>query len=166
MDAAAALVHERGVAGTSLDDVRGATGTTTSQLYHSSADESVLVRAVVDRQVEQVLRAQSPELDRVDLMPALRARRDRVVALNVEVDCAGGCPLGRPGGPAARWPGGPVARWPGGRASRLGAEAPATQAGAGGSLTRAFRPAGRRSPAGVPGDRRGRCSGDGRQVWR
>lgn len=93
--AAAALIHERGVAGTSLDDVRSATGTSKSQLYHYFSDKSALVRAVVERQVAQVLEAQAPELDGLDSMPALRAWRDRVVALNAEVACAGGCPLGR-----------------------------------------------------------------------
>lgn len=95
VDAAAALIHERGVSGTSLDDVRAATGTSKSQLYHYFTDKSALVRAVVDRQVAQVLEAQAPELDTLDSMPALRAWRDRVVALNTQVACAGGCPLGR-----------------------------------------------------------------------
>jgi TetR/AcrR family transcriptional repressor of nem operon len=93
--AAAALIHERGVTGTSLDDVRAATGTSKSQLYHYFADKSALVRAVVDRQVSEVLQAQSPELDALDSMAALRAWRDRVVALNAQVACVGGCPMGR-----------------------------------------------------------------------
>jgi TetR/AcrR family transcriptional repressor of nem operon len=93
--AAASLVHERGVAGTSLDDVRGVTGTSKSQLYHYFADKSALVRAVVDRQVAEVLQAQSPELDALDSMAALQAWRDRVVALNAQVACVGGCPMGR-----------------------------------------------------------------------
>ena len=95
MEAAAQLVHERGVAGTSLDDVRAATGTSKSQLYHYFEDKSALVRAVVARQVDRVLQAQSPELEHLDSMAALRAWRDRVVALNAGVACAGGCPLGR-----------------------------------------------------------------------
>jgi TetR/AcrR family transcriptional repressor of nem operon len=93
--AAAALIHERGVAGTSLDDVRAATGTSKSQLYHYFADKAALVRAVVDRQVTDVLQAQSSELDALDSMAALRAWRDRVVALNAQVACVGGCPMGR-----------------------------------------------------------------------
>jgi TetR/AcrR family transcriptional repressor of nem operon len=93
--AAATLVHERGVAGTSLDDVRAATGTSKSQLYHYFADKSALVRAVVDLQVASVLQAQSPELDALDSMAALRAWRDRVVAMNAQVACVGGCPMGR-----------------------------------------------------------------------
>jgi TetR/AcrR family transcriptional repressor of nem operon len=93
--AAATLIHQRGVAGTSLDDVRAATGTSKSQLYHYFADKSALVRAVVDRQVTEVLQSQSPELDALDSMAALRAWRDRVVALNAQVACVGGCPMGR-----------------------------------------------------------------------
>lgn len=106
--AAAALVHERGVAGTSLDEVRAATGTSKSQLYHYFADKAALVRAVVDRQVTVVLHAQAAELDALDSLTALRAWRDRVVALNAQVACAGGCPMGRLAGelaesdPAAR----------------------------------------------------------------
>jgi TetR/AcrR family transcriptional repressor of nem operon len=93
--AAAALIHERGVASTTLDDVRAATGTSKSQLYHYFADKSALVRAVVERQVAQVLQAQSPELDGLDSMEALCTWRDRVVGLNAQVACVGGCPLGR-----------------------------------------------------------------------
>jgi TetR/AcrR family transcriptional repressor of nem operon len=93
--AAATLIHERGVAGTSLDDVRAATGTSKSQLYHYFADKSALVRAVVDRQVAAVLQSQAPELDSLDSMEALQAWRDRVVALNAQVACVGGCPMGR-----------------------------------------------------------------------
>lgn len=93
--AAATLVHERGVAGTSLDDVRAATGTSKSQLYHYFTDKSALIHAVVQRQVEQVLDAQHPELADVDSMAGLRRWRDRVLALNEQVGCAGGCPLGR-----------------------------------------------------------------------
>ena len=91
--AAAELVHERGVAGTSLDDVRAATATSKSQLYHYFADKAALVRAVIERQVECVLQAQQPELDAVDSMAALRLWGDRVVALNAPA--VRGCPLGR-----------------------------------------------------------------------
>lgn len=93
--AAAGLMHEHGVRGTSLDDVRAATGTSKSQLYHYFADKSALVRAVVARQVESVLGAQQPELGDLDSLVALRRWRDRVVALNAELGPAGGCPLGR-----------------------------------------------------------------------
>lgn len=91
--AAATLIHERGVAGTSLDDVRAATATSKSQLYHYFADKSALVRAVIELQVEQVLNAQQPELDGAGSMEGLRRWGDRVIVLNQEQ--ARGCPLGR-----------------------------------------------------------------------
>ncbi len=106
VEAAAALIHERGVAGTTLDDVRAATATSKSQVYHYFADKSALVRAVIELQVEQVLNAQQPELDSADSMAALRRWGDRVVSLNENQ--SRGCPLGRlaselaAGDPAAR----------------------------------------------------------------
>ena len=93
--AAATLMHDRGVAGTSLDDVRAVTGTSKSQLYHYFADKSALVRAVLDSQVACVLATQFPADDPVDSMAALRRWRDRVVALNEQAGFVGGCPLGR-----------------------------------------------------------------------
>lgn len=93
LTAAARLIHERGVAGTSMDDVRAATATSKSQLYHYFADKAALVRAVIEWQVERVLQAQQPELDAVDSMAALRLWGERVVALNAPP--ARGCPLGR-----------------------------------------------------------------------
>jgi AcrR family transcriptional regulator len=89
---AAQLMHEHGVAGTSLDDVRAGTDTSKSQLYHYFADKSALVQAVVERQVQLVVAAQQPELDS---LAALYRWRDRVVAVNSERACVGGCPLGR-----------------------------------------------------------------------
>lgn len=91
--AAAALIYERGVAGTSLDDVRAATTTSKSQLYHYFTDKSALVRAVIELQVQQVLGAQQPELAGADSMAGLRRWADRLVTLNAQD--ARGCPLGR-----------------------------------------------------------------------
>ena len=95
VSAAAELIRERGVAGTSLDDVRAATATSKSQLYHYFADKSALVRAVVDRQIHQVLQDQQPELDNLNSIDALRRWRDRIVATNRQIGSVGGCPLGR-----------------------------------------------------------------------
>ncbi len=44
--AAAALIGERGAAGTSLDDVRAATASSKSQLYHYLGDKHGLVQAI------------------------------------------------------------------------------------------------------------------------
>ncbi len=75
--------------------MRALTGTSKSQLYHYFTDKSALVRAVVEFQVEQVLRAQFPENDPLDSVLALHRWRDRVIAMNERARCAGGCPLGR-----------------------------------------------------------------------
>ncbi len=47
--AAASLVYERGFAGTSLDDVMAATGTSKSQLYHYFADKDALIQQTCTR---------------------------------------------------------------------------------------------------------------------
>ena len=46
--AAAGLILEQGVAGTTLEEVRAAAGVSSSQIYHYYADKEALVRAVVD----------------------------------------------------------------------------------------------------------------------
>jgi TetR/AcrR family transcriptional repressor of nem operon len=93
--AAATIIHERGVAGTRLDDVRAVIGTSKSQLYHCFGDKAALVGAVIERQVQQVLHVQQAELDGIDSMAALRRWRDRVLAINQQAGRVGGCLLGR-----------------------------------------------------------------------
>ncbi|GAA4858317.1 TetR/AcrR family transcriptional regulator [Pseudonocardia benzenivorans] len=94
VEAAAQLMFERGVAGTSTEDVRAAAGVSSSQLYHYFASKQHLVRAVIAHQTEAVLAAQEPQLSRLDCMGALEAWRDLVVALQTQRGCEGGCPLG------------------------------------------------------------------------
>ncbi|MEW2517239.1 TetR/AcrR family transcriptional regulator [Actinacidiphila alni] len=92
--AAADLMFERGVAGTSTDDVRAAAGVSTSQIYHYFTDKNALIRAVIAHQTDAVLDAQEPLLSRLDSMAALRAWRDLVVDLQRQRHCEGGCPIG------------------------------------------------------------------------
>ena len=94
VDAACDLVFERGVAGLNLDDVREATGTSKSQLYHYFEDKSDLIKAVVDRQAERVLGVHGPALDAVDGWAAFRRWRNLVVRLVRAAGCHGGCPVG------------------------------------------------------------------------
>src|ERR1700739_4378063 len=54
VEAAARLVHERGVAGTTLDDVRKVAGVSGSQLSHYFAGKDELVQAVIDYQAGTV----------------------------------------------------------------------------------------------------------------
>lgn len=106
--AAATLMFEQGVAGTSLEDVRAAAGVSSSQIYHYFRDKRALVRAVIGCQTDAVLGAQQPLLGRLDSTDALRQWRDLVVGLQRERHCEGGCPIGSLAGelaevdPAAR----------------------------------------------------------------
>jgi TetR/AcrR family transcriptional regulator, transcriptional repressor for nem operon len=93
LDAAAALVFEHGVAGTTLDDVRAAANVSKGQLYHYFADKDDLVHAVIDRTVEQVLGAQ-PRLTNLSSWAAIAAWFDDLVQLQVDRHAVGGCPIG------------------------------------------------------------------------
>src|SRR5579871_5739436 len=79
--AAAALIGERGVAGTSLDDVRAATNSSKSQLYHYFGDKHGLVAAVIDHQSAAVLGAQAQALDAVQDWRDLEHWADSMVAI-------------------------------------------------------------------------------------
>ncbi len=91
---AAALIHERGVAGTSTEDVQAAAGVSASQLYHYFADKKSLVRAVIGYLTQAVLDNQRPLLGKLDSIEALRAWRDLLVDLQRQFECKGGCPIG------------------------------------------------------------------------
>lgn len=92
--AAAALMFEHGVAGTSIEDVQTAAGVSPSQVYHYFKDKKSLVRSVIAYQTDAVLDAQQPLLGRLDTMRGLRAWRDAIVELQQHRDCQGGCPIG------------------------------------------------------------------------
>lgn len=94
VEAAATLIFEHGVAGTSLDDVKSSAGVSSSQLYHYFADKGALVSAVIAHQVDAVLEGQEPYLSKLDSMEALRAWRDALVAIRRDLRCEGGCPIG------------------------------------------------------------------------
>ncbi|WP_066945307.1 TetR/AcrR family transcriptional regulator [Streptomyces lushanensis] len=92
--AAAELMFERGVAGTSLEDVQKAAEVSPSQIYHYFGDKRALVRAVIAFSTDAVLEAQEPLLGRLDSLEALRAWRDLMVVRQRGRDRAGGCPIG------------------------------------------------------------------------
>jgi TetR/AcrR family transcriptional repressor of nem operon len=94
VDAAATVMFESGVAGTSLDDVLALSGTSKSQLYHYFRDKDDLVRAVVRHQAEVVMKAHLPEGEALESIAALRRWRQRVVAMTESIGCVGGCPVG------------------------------------------------------------------------
>jgi TetR/AcrR family transcriptional repressor of nem operon len=92
--AAANLVFEHGVAGTSIEDVKEAAGVSSSQLYHYFGDKQALIHAVIAHQSDAVIAAQEPLLGKLDSLDALRAWRDQAVAIERQLHCKGGCPIG------------------------------------------------------------------------
>jgi TetR/AcrR family transcriptional regulator, transcriptional repressor for nem operon len=90
--AAAQLIYERGVAGTTLDDIRSVAEVSGSQLSHYFAGKDELVQAVIDYRAETITGNQR----QADLgnPEGLRAWRDRVIAQAKSSESKGGCPLG------------------------------------------------------------------------
>jgi AcrR family transcriptional regulator len=77
---AAALVRDRGAANVSLDDIRAATATSKSQLFHYFPDgKSDLLLAVARHEAQQVLDDQQPMLSELTSWAAWQAWRDRVI---------------------------------------------------------------------------------------
>ncbi len=94
VDAAADLFYERGVREVSLDDVRLATGTSKSQLYHYFSDKDHLVEAVIQCQRERVLGGHRLTFEVLESFDDLARWRDMVVARQAARSCRSGCPLG------------------------------------------------------------------------
>jgi AcrR family transcriptional regulator len=92
--AAAELIAERGASGTTLDDVRAATGASKSQLYHYFGDKRGLVEAVVDHQCATVLGLQARALASVSTWEDLERWAGLIVTIVEEQRARGGCPIG------------------------------------------------------------------------
>jgi TetR/AcrR family transcriptional regulator, transcriptional repressor for nem operon len=93
--AAADLILQQGVAGTTVDEVRAEAGVSSWQIYHYFADKEALVRAVVDYRAQTVVgETHEPVLTAIEGIDGLRAWRDKVVAIQEDAGCRGGCPLG------------------------------------------------------------------------
>ena len=99
IDAAARLIYERGVAGTTLEDIRANAEVSGSQLQHYFADKDELVQAVIGHQADTIAGNQR----RADLGSAggLEAWRDMVITAARDTGGRGGCPLGSLGGQLA-----------------------------------------------------------------
>jgi TetR/AcrR family transcriptional regulator, transcriptional repressor for nem operon len=91
---AATLMYERGVAGTSTEDVQAAAGVSASQIYHYFEDKRSLTRAVIEHQTNVILGFQEPMLARLDSLDALREWAGVIVDIQRANDFRGGCPLG------------------------------------------------------------------------
>lgn len=93
VEVTAKLIYERGADATSLEEVCEAGAVSKSQLYHYFEDKGALVREVIALQTERILAAQSPPIDEVDSMDALRRWAKTVEDLH-RATGGGGCPLG------------------------------------------------------------------------
>lgn len=91
---AAQLVYEKGVQGTSLDDIRAAASVSKSQLYHYFTNKDDLVLAIIERQTSIVLDGQQPFLAHLDSWENLEHWGTFLVASLEERQCVGGCPVG------------------------------------------------------------------------
>jgi AcrR family transcriptional regulator len=91
--AAAELMFVRGVAGTTLEQVREAAQVSSSQIYHYFADKDALVLAVVDYQNEAVVGPQEDHLGSLNSVADLQTWRDHIVELQQRIHCQGGCPI-------------------------------------------------------------------------
>jgi AcrR family transcriptional regulator len=77
VEGAAELIRERGVNGTSLDDVRKVVGASGSQISHYFADKQELIRQVVEARTAYVVDFhRQPKLGRLDDLCSLRAWAD------------------------------------------------------------------------------------------
>jgi TetR/AcrR family transcriptional repressor of nem operon len=90
----AQLIYERGVIGTSLDEIMAATGTSKSQLYHYFADKDALVLEVIRRQLDTIIAGQETQLRALQTWEGLRQWRDHLVEGTRATRGVGGCPLG------------------------------------------------------------------------
>ena len=92
VDAAAELIFEQGVAGTTIEEVRDGARVSSSQLYHYFEDKPALIRAVIERQAERAIGTQEQfDLSSLD---GLQEWRDFIVDHARDKDGRGGCPVG------------------------------------------------------------------------
>jgi TetR/AcrR family transcriptional repressor of nem operon len=94
VEAAAAVVAERGAAGMSLDEVRERSGASKSQLYHYFEDRADLIHAVVEATANSVLSFQDAHLAELDSLAGIDDWFDGMVRVQVARHATGGCPIG------------------------------------------------------------------------
>src|SRR4051794_505723 len=87
-------MYTKGVNGTTLDDVRTASGTSKSQLYRHFVDKESLVQEVVSLRAHEVLSRQRQRLERLDSIRGLELWRDDMVRRNALRNGGCGCELG------------------------------------------------------------------------
>ncbi|WP_306205712.1 TetR/AcrR family transcriptional regulator [Actinoplanes sp. RD1] len=93
LEAATEVIAQRGVAGTSTEDVRKAAGISGSQLYHYFDSKQALIRAVITRQAEAPLVPGQPIMGALDSLDALQAWADAAVEHQERTGGRGECTL-------------------------------------------------------------------------
>ena len=91
VEEAAALIHERGVAGTTLEDVKAAAEVSGSQMYHYFPDKDDLVQAVIDYHADAIVSRNRQALGSAN---GVEAWRKMVIAAARRTKAKGGCALG------------------------------------------------------------------------
>jgi TetR/AcrR family transcriptional regulator, transcriptional repressor for nem operon len=91
VEEAAALIHERGVAGTTLEDVKAAAEVSGSQMYHYFPDKDDLVQAVIDYHADGIVSRNRQALGGAN---GVEAWRKMVITAAKRTKAKGGCALG------------------------------------------------------------------------
>src|SRR3974390_2695162 len=91
VEAAANLIHERGVATTTLEDVKVAADVSGSQIYHSFPDKNELVQAVIDYQADAIVSRNRRALSNAN---GVETWQKMVIAAAKRTKAKGGCALG------------------------------------------------------------------------
>ena len=91
VEAAAALIHERGVAATTLEGVKVAAGVSGSQMYHYFPDKDELVQAVIDYNADAIVNRNRQVLAGAN---GVEAWRKMVITAAKRTKAKGGCALG------------------------------------------------------------------------
>ncbi|TWP38051.1 TetR/AcrR family transcriptional regulator [Leekyejoonella antrihumi] len=98
VEEAATLIHERGVAGATLEDVKVAAEVSGSQMYHYFPDKNELVQAVIDYQADNIVTRNTHALAGAN---GIEAWREMVITAARRTQARGGCQLGSLGGQLA-----------------------------------------------------------------
>ncbi len=91
VEAAVALIHDRGVAATTLEDVKVAAEVSGSQLYHYFPDKDELVQAVIDYNADGIISRNRQVLAGAN---GVEAWRKMVITAAKRTKAQGGCQLG------------------------------------------------------------------------
>lgn len=94
LEAAADMIHARGVHATSVDDVLTAAGAGKSQFYHYFRNKEDLIRRVLALQVDRHVTSRPELYARLDTWDGIAAWFDTIVGWMEERECLGGCPIG------------------------------------------------------------------------